>query len=245
MKARLEVCCSDVDSLIAAKEGGATRIELCAALTEGGLTPSYGLIEKAVSLGFDHINVLVRSRKGDFLYSGSDMDIMIRDVKIAKEAGATGIVWGALLQDGNIDLQSLEKMHSAADGLNFTFHRAFDLCADPYSAMEQIIEAGCTCLLTSGLSSSAYEGIDMIADLNRWSAGRIEIMAGAGINAFNCQEIVERTGVSIIHSTARRQLESRMVYRRPGVPMGAPGEDEYLRLVTSSDEVREIINAIS
>lgn len=245
MRARLEVCCSDVDSLIAAKEGGASRIELCSALSEGGLTPSMGLIEKSVLLGFNEINVLVRSRKGDFLYSGNDMDIMIRDVEIAKDAGATGIVWGALLPDGSIDQRALERMMKAAEGLNFTFHRAFDLSSDPISSLEQIIDAGCSCILTSGLASSAYEGINMIANLNSRAIGRIDIMAGSGVNASNCREIVDRTGVKLIHATARCPQESRMTYRRPGVSMGIPGEDEYIRLVTSAGEVRAIIESIS
>lgn len=245
MKARLEVCCADIDSLMAAKAGGAVRIELCSALSEGGLTPSLGLIRHAVAMGFDEVNILIRCRKGDFLYSPTDMDVMLRDVKIAREAGASGIVWGALLPDGSIDRRGLDIMRRAADGMNFTFHRAFDLCSYPVPYLEHIIEAGCTCLLTSGLAPSAYDGISTIFSLCRQAAGRISIMAGAGINALNSREIVERTGVSLIHATARRPVESKMAYRHPYVPMGAPGENEYSRFVTSADEVRAIISSIS
>lgn len=245
MKARLEVCCADIDSLMAAKEGGASRIELCTALSEGGLTPSIGMIKEAVSLGLEEINVLIRCRKGDFLYSDCEMDVMLSDVEAARKAGATGIVWGALTSDGSIDRRNLDRIRMMSEGMTFTFHRAFDLCADPEKALEEIIRAGCTCLLSSGLAISAYHGIDALTAINLQAAGRIDIMPGAGINAFNCREIIDRTGVRIIHATARRRIESKMEYRRPNVSMGAPGEDEYSRLATSADEVRAIIKAIS
>lgn len=241
MNCVLEVCCADIDSLIAARRGGADRVELCIGLSEGGLTPSPGLITLASTLGFSEINVLVRSHGGDFIYDSGDMMIMMRDIQMAQDAGATGIVWGGLTPDGKIDLENLKSVRAFARDLNLTFHRAFDLCANPREALEDIIKAGCTSLLTSGLAASALKGADMIGNLRKWAMGRIDIIAGAGINSFNCKAIVEKTGVKTIHATARRPVESRMEYRRPGVSMGAPDTDEYTRLVTSDEEVRNII----
>lgn len=245
MRVKLEVCCADLDSLIAARRGGASRVELCTGLSEGGLTPSPGLISQAAALHFDEINVLIRSRNGDFLYDSGDMLVMMRDLQMARDAGATGIVWGGLMPDGKIDRENLSTIRTYSRGMNLTFHRAFDLCANPREALEDIIEAGCTSLLTSGLASSAMKGADMIREIREWSKGRIDIIAGSGINSSNCHAIVERTGVSTIHATARRPLESRMSYRRPGVSMGTPDSDEYSRLVTSAEEVRDIIASIS
>lgn len=242
MNCVLEVCCADIDSLIAARKGGADRVELCTGLSEGGLTPSPGLISMASSLGFREINVLIRSHGGDFIYDSGDMMIMMRDIQMAGDSGATGIVWGGLTPDGMIDMENLRSVRTFARDLNLTFHRAFDLCSDPREALEDIIKSGCTSLLTSGLAVSALKGADMIGDLRKWANGRIDIIAGAGINSFNCKAIVEKTGVKTIHATARRPVESRMKYRRSGVSMGAPDSDEYTRLVTSAEEVSNIIN---
>lgn len=245
MSTRLEVCCADIQSMQAARRGGATRVELCTGLSEGGLTPSPGLIAMASTLGFTEINVLIRSHSGDFIYDSDDMTMMIRDIQSAREAGATGIVWGGLTPTGHIDRKSLALVRSLTDNLNLTFHRAFDLCTDPKEALEAIIEEGCTSLLTSGLASSALEGADTIRDIVVQAKDRIEVIAGSGVNSANCREIAEQTGVSIVHATARHPVESMMVYHRPGVSMGTPGTDEYTRLITSSEEVRKIIEALS
>lgn len=241
----LEVCCADVESLLAAREGGADRIELCSALSEGGLTPSPGLIRFALSLGFSEVKVLIRSRKGDFFYSPHDMKVMMDDAEMAVKAGATGIVWGALTPDGNIDTRLLKIMWDLSlEAFDFTFHRAFDLCADPMRALDEIMDSGCTGLLTSGLAPTAMQGAEMIAELKRRSNWRIDIIAASGVNSQNCRDLILRTGVFSIHSSARRPQPSRMKFRRPDVAMGAPGEDEYSRLVTSADEVSAILEAI-
>lgn len=241
----LEVCCSDPYSLRSAREGGATRIELCEGLTEGGLTPSPSLLAYAVSLGFEEINVLIRCRKGDFLYDTAEKALMLYDAAYAIENGATGIVWGALTPEGEIDTEALAMMRKVAEGRDFTFHRAFDVCADPRKALEQIIEAGCTCLLTSGLASNASKGIDMIRSVNIQAAGRIDIMAGSGVNASNARDIIDKTGIHLVHATSRRPVASGMKFRREGVPMGAPGEDEFSIMETSPEEVKAILTAIN
>lgn len=236
-----EICCGDSESLYAAAVGGARRIELCSALAEGGVTPSIALIRQAVGLGIEEVNVLIRPRKGDFLYTKPEIELMIDDIRAAVEAGATGVVIGALTADGDIDAEATAAMIEAAQGRNITFHRAFDLCRDPYEALEQIIELGCTSLLTSGQAATAMEGAQLIAQLVKQARGRITVMAGSGVRTSNVAELIAATGVQAVHGTARGQRPSMMTFRRDGVPMGAPGEGEYTRVVTSASEVEQMI----
>lgn len=237
----VEICCGDYESLLAAKEGGARRVELCAGLAEGGLTPSSGMIRQAVAMGIPSVNVLVRPRKGDFCYDDRELALMCQEISIARDEGATGIVAGVLTPDGGIDTTATARLMKAGEGMQFTFHRAFDVCADPFDALQTLIGMGCDTLLTSGQDASAPAGKELIRRLVDEAADRIMVMAGSGVNAANVAELVEATGVRAVHSTARRPVASRMVFRREAVKMGAPGEDEYQRLTTSPQEVRLIM----
>lgn len=245
----LEVCCGDIAAVIAAKEGGAKRIELCSGLSEGGLTPSISLIRAAVATGIPEINVLIRPRPGDFLYSPLEIDVMEADIVEALKAGATGVVVGALCPDGKIDLETTRRLvktaRDTADKLgrnvNITFHRAFDVSVDPRHSLEAVVALGCDCLLTSGMAATAEQGISVISDLVRRAEGRILIMAGAGINTSNAGRILSDTGVHAIHSTARAPQPGAMEFRRQDVPMGAPGMDEYAPLTTSAKVVAELL----
>lgn len=245
----VEICCGDLSSIIAAKEGGASRIELCSGLSEGGLTPSAGMVKAAVASGIPNINVLIRPRSGDFLYSSEEVDVMEYDIRNAVGAGATGIVIGALTPEGNVDVDVCRRLIEAARNIpgkkiNVTFHRAFDLSRDADKSMADIVDLGCDCLLTSGMANSAIRGIPLLKELaERWG-DRITIMAGSGVNPANVVEIVSATGVKAIHSTARKPVASRMIFRRPSVPMGAPGLDEYAPLHTSADVVAELIGKV-
>lgn len=240
-----EICCGDSESLYAAAVGGARRIELCSALAEGGATPSIGLIRQAVALGIAEVNVLIRPRKGDFLYTQPEIELMIDDIRAAVAAGATGVVIGALTADGNIDQPSTRSMIQAAQGRNITFHRAFDLCKDPYEALETVIALGCTSLLTSGQAASAMEGAQLIAQLVEQAGNRITVMAGAGVRPSNVAALIAATDVKAVHGTARAPRPSMMTFRRDNVPMGAPGEGEYTRVVTSAAEVELLIKNAS
>lgn len=237
-----EICCGDSESLYAAAEAGATRIELCSALAEGGVTPSIGLIRQAVRLGIPEVNVLIRPRKGDFLYTEAEVALMEDDIREAVKAGAAGVVIGALTPDGEIDIPTMRRLIDAAGGVNITFHRAFDLCRDPYIALEEIIELGCTTLLTSGQAASALEGATLIAELRKIARGRIVILAGAGVRPANVAQLIALTGVDAVHSTCRGTTPSGMRFRRDDVPMGAPGEGEYMRTVTTAETVRTLQN---
>jgi len=206
----LEVCCADVRSLYAAVEGGAHRVELCAALGLDGLTPSMGFIETALECGIV-INVLIRPREGDFVYSDVETDCMIRDIKAAKMAGANGVVIGALTPDGRIDMKTCLRLAEAAEGMEITFHRAFDVCVDPFAALDAIYGMGCRRLLTSGQAATAYQGIPMIKSLveRAWALKEkyghtFHIMPGCGVTADNAQEILQKTGAVEIHGSLRK-----------------------------------------
>lgn len=251
---QLEICCGDLASVLAAKKGGAQRIELCSGLSEGGLTPSIGLIKAAVATGIPNINVLIRPRPGDFLYSTEELSLMEDDIKTAISAGATGIVIGVLTPDGDIDMNACERLIKAArdearslgrESLNITFHRAFDVSRDADKSLNDIILLECDCLLTSGMAPTAVKGLPALQRLSRVASGRISIMAGSGVNPANARDIINATEVDSIHSTARKPIASRMLFRRPLVPMGAPGSDEYAPLSTSPDVVAALIAAIN
>jgi len=243
----LEICCGDLASVLAAKDGGAGRIELCSGLSEGGLTPSIGLIKAAVASGIPCINVLIRPRTGDFLYSDKEIELMEADIRTAIEAGATGVVIGALTPDGDIDIPTCSRLIKAArennGNINVTFHRAFDLSRDPAMSLEDVIGLGCNCLLTSGMAQFAVKGISLLRQLTSQAGNRITVMAGAGVNPANVSDIIAATGVTAIHSTARKPIPSKMEFRRLTVSMGAPGSDEYAPLSTSPDVVAALLKA--
>lgn len=254
MDRKLEICCGDINSVRAALNGGADRVELCSGLEAGGLTPSIGLIRGAVSCrnemtstGSDKkmlIHVLIRPREGDFLYTEDEIDIMTDDIDAAKKAGADGVVIGALLPDGSIDMEACRKMAAHANGMNLTFHRAFDLCSDADKALEQLIELGCNRVLTSGQAPTAQAGIEMLKHLNELAAGRITILAGSGVNPANANIIITGSGVKELHASARSKIPSKMEFRNEGVAMGAPDRDEYSRKTTDQSIVRQLSNII-
>ena len=200
---KLEVCCADLQSVKAAIEGGAHRIELCRSLEVDGLTPSRAMMESAISLGIP-VQVLIRPREGDFVYNEEEVQSMIRDIRLAKQLGANGVVIGALRQDGTIDEETIRRLMDEAKGLNITFHRAFDVCSQPLEALEKIISLGCNRLLTSGQAASAEQGIPLLKQLVEQSAGRIIIMPGAGVNEKNARNILSKTGAHEIHGSLRR-----------------------------------------
>lgn len=200
---KLEVCVESLESVKAARSGGAHRIELCAALSEGGVTPSHGMIEAARRLGPEKLHVLVRARGGNFVYSADEVDCMVSDIEMCRSLGVDGVVVGALTPQGDIDLDACRRMVDAASGMQVTFHRAFDCCNRPLEALEQIIALGCTRLLTSGQQDSAEQGIDLISKLVQQAGDRIIIMPGAGVNENNAAHILNATGAREIHGSIR------------------------------------------
>lgn len=240
----LEICAGSWDSVLAARDGGADRVELCSGLAEGGLTPSVGLIRAACGLGGLKVHVLIRPRGGDFLYTEAEVALMEDDIRRAVDAGADGVVVGSLTPDGDVDTAQLRRWVAAAGGRSVTFHRAFDLCRQPEQALEALIDCGCNRLLTSGQADKAANGLPLLARLVAQADERLSVMPGSGVNAANAAAILAATGAHEIHASARRPIESLMRFRHDGVSMGQP-TDEYTRLETHPDEVRAIRQALS
>ena len=200
---KFEVCCGDMQSVLAAKAGGANRIELCRALDVDGLTPSKEMMEEAIGLGIP-VQVLIRPREGNFVYNEAEVESMIRDIRLAKRLGANGVVIGALKPDGSIDEETIRYLVEAAKGLSITFHRAFDVCSQPLEALEQIIALGCHRLLTSGQAATAEQGIPLIKQLVELAGERLSIMPGSGVNPENACKILSETGAKEIHGSLRK-----------------------------------------
>lgn len=242
---KLEICAGDIDSVVAAADGGADRVELCSALSEGGVTPSIGFIKEALRVPGIKVHVLIRPRGGDFCYSAREIDTMVDDIIACRTLGVHGVVIGALTTTGEINLDCCQKLIKAADGMSITFHRAFDLCNDPIKALEQIISLGCNRLLTSGQAESALDGSSLICKLVEIAKKRIIIMPGGGVSPENTESILTATGASEIHASARSTVKSSMTYQRTGVSMGAPNSDEYSRKTTDIDIVSQIVGVLN
>lgn len=241
----LEICAGSVESAIAARNGGAQRIELCAALEIGGVTPSAGLIAEARKVDGLTLNVIIRPRGGDFLYDEHEVACMEQDIRICRELGADGVVIGALTADGDIDTALCRRLIAAAGDMSVTFHRAFDMCRDPKAALEELITIGCDRVLTSGQAATAQAGIPLLKELVEQADGRIIIMPGCGVNSDNAARILQATGAVEIHASARKSVGSGMKFRHSGVSMGNPDSDEYARKETDVNEVRTIVESIS
>jgi len=205
---KFEVCAVNIQSALAAQRAGAHRIELCSALDVGGLTPSLGLIRAAVQALEIPVHVLIRPREGDFCYSDLELEIMLEDIRLCREAGAAGVVVGALTEDGPLDLPKMKAMKAAAGDLDITCHRAFDFTPDPAEALEQLIAMGFGRVLSSGQSDSAYEGRFLLKKMVQQADNRIAVMPGAGVDAENIRSIVEVTGACDFHFTGKKKVRA-------------------------------------
>ena len=240
---KFEICANSVASCIAAQEGGANRVELCAGIPEGGTTPSYGMIRNARESISIALNVIIRPRGGDFLYSEHEIQEMLYDIQVAKELGADGLVFGCLNPDGSVDISAMSRLMKAAGDTPVTFHRAFDHTNYPFKALEDIISLGCTRILTSGCRPTALEGVDLLAQLVEKAGGRIIIMPGCGVKENNIAEIARLSGAREFHFSARESVESGMVFRNPDVAMGSE-DDPYGYVVTTARRVAATIEPL-
>lgn len=245
MSINLEVCIDNLESLHLAIAGGATRIELCSSLALGGLTPSYGFMKKSAEISSIPIYAMIRPRQGDFLYSAEDIESMIEDIHIAKQAGLQGVVFGTLNAQGGIDMPSARLLMKAAGHLGVTFHRAIDQCNDYKQAIEDIAELGCERILTSGLASGAEQGIEVISDMVKCAQGRFSVMPGAGVNAKNALTIIKSTGVSEIHLSGKTTRPSHMQILADKAKMGADSVDDFTIPVTNPEIIQSVKQAIS
>ena len=216
----LEVLVDSVEAARAAQQGGADRLELCQHLFEGGTTPSAGLMEAVVAAVTLPVNVMLRPRGGDFCYTEAEYDVIRRDLRFAREAGAAGVVFGLLRRDGSVDRDRCAALIAAARPLRVTFHRAFDVTRDPFAALEELIELGVDRVLTSGQEASVFEGAELIGQLVQRAGDRIIVLPGGGIRERNVARILQQTGAREIHVSASGPIQSQMTYRNTRVPMG-------------------------
>ncbi len=212
-KITLEIACESLPSAIAAEEAGADRIELCQALTLGGLSPSAGLIKLVKKHLKIPVFVLIRPRKGDFLYTKEEFEVMLEDIYAAKTLNADGIVSGCLNEEGMVDISKTQRLIQAASPLPFTFHRAFDMCKDPFVNIDSLCEIGVKRILSSGQRADALSGAANIKAFIKASGKRINFMAGGGLRSHNVFEILKKTNVKEIHASAKALVYSSMQYR--------------------------------
>ena len=226
---KTELCAYSVDACRIAQRLGVDRVELCASPAEGGVTPSMATIERVSKIEGIDVSVMIRPRGGDFLYSDDEFETMLRDIAYAREAGATGVVFGIL---------------TASKGMETTFHRAVDMTEDYEVAVEAIIAAGCDRILTSGSYDKAIDGIENIRRAVEVSKGRIEIMAGSGVVAANAAQLAA-VGVDALHFSAKCMVAGAMEYRNPRISMGgSDAVDEYALRTVDENEVKEILKLI-
>jgi copper homeostasis protein len=212
MLMQLEICSFNLDSALIAQRAGAHRVELCASPEEGGTTPSPGVIRAAREQLQIALYPIIRPRGGDFLYSEEEFRVMMRDVEYCKQVGCNGVVIGLLRPDGTVDKQRCSRLVELAYPLGVTFHRAFDWAANPFMAMEDIINSGCERILTSGQRPTAVEGAILINELVREADERIIIMPGSGVRSSNIAGLIEKTGAVEFHTSARIQWASAMEF---------------------------------
>jgi copper homeostasis protein len=240
----LEVCAYSLQSCLTAQAAGAGRIELCGGLAEGGTTPSAGFIQLARQHLTIPLFVMIRPRGGDFLYSDSELAVMRADIDTAKKMGASGIVLGVLRADGTVDTDRTRQFVELTHPMPVTFHRAFDMTRDPLEALEAVIQTGAVRVLTSGQQPTAEAGLPLLRQLVQQAAGRIEIMAGAGVNAANAGALID-AGVDALHLSGSTRHDSLMTYRQPAVSMASTVPDEYERLEADEEKVRGVVSLIT
>lgn len=235
----LEACVDSVESALAAEKGGATRIELCSNLIIGGTTPSPCLFQEIRELSGIRTHILIRPRFGDFCYTDYEFHIIRREVRNFRELGADGVVIGILRPDGMLDLERMKILMEEAGDMSVTLHRAFDVCVDPFEAMEQAKELGINTILTSGQKNHCLDGKETLRQLVEREDGRIIIQVGSGVDAETIRRIQPYTKAHAFHMSGKTNLESPMIYRKEGVSMGVSSISEFEIFRTKQEKIEE------
>lgn len=239
----LEVCVDTLESARNAIRGGANRLELCGSLVIGGISPSPVLYRQIRKESGIKIHAMVRPRFGDFLYTGSEMEIMLEEVRMWREIGADGIVGGILLANGELDILRMKMLREEAGNMNFTLHRAFDVARDPMKTLEDAKEAGVTAILTSGQQPEAPDGVELLRKLVE-NAGSTEIMPGNGITGKNAGFMRSATRARAFHLSGNIIKTSPMGFRREKIYMGIPGMSEFERWECDYAEIAAVKRAL-
>ena len=230
----LEICVDSVASAMAAEEGGADRIEFCGHLMIGGVTPSMAFYKETVKQVKLPMNVMIRPRFGDFCYTEEEIRIMEEEIRLFRDLGANGVVFGVLTSEGNLNMPVMERLCKAAGEMERTLHRCFDVSADPMRTLEDAISLGMHTILTSGQKENCIEGAPLLKELYARAAGRVDLMAGAGLKAEKIMELHAQTGITSYHMSAAVRRDSGMKYRKEGVHMGLKDMSEFERNVCSA-----------
>lgn len=240
----IEICVEGIDGLVAAQQAGADRVELCASLLEGGLTPSLGTVRQALEIATIPFHVIVRPRGGDFLYSELEYRSMLDDVRALRELGVAGVVFGCLTADGQIDEARMAALAAAARPMAVTCHRAFDMTRDPEEAIEALVRSGADRVLTSGQRDTALDGMDILKRTVMAARGRIKVMACGALDEGNIAAALDQSGADELHFAALTTIDGGMAFRNPGVGMGGSDLDrEYQLTLTNPEAVRRTIAA--
>lgn len=240
----LEACVDSAESAIIATNAGANRFELCANLIIGGTTPSPCLFEEIRKHVDTRTHILIRPRFGDFCYTDHECNIMENEIEMFRKLGAEGVVIGALTPEGTLDEEKMKRMMDKAGDMTVALHRAFDMCQDPFEALEQAEQLGIQTILTSGHQASALAGKDLLKELMKRAEGKIEILMGGGINAEAIRILAAETGNRSFHMSGKVTLDSEMVYRKKEVSMGLPSMSEYEIWRTASHNIEEAIKVL-
>lgn len=240
----LEVCAETMDAAQTAERGGANRIELCSALSEGGLTPSAGFIRRACQLLKIPVFPMIRPRGGDFFYSDEEFQIMKEDIEQTKHLGAQGVVLGISKQDSTVDIERTRILVELARPMQVTFHRAFDLTPDLNQALEDVIATGADTLLTSGGHVKITFGLKVAEELLHQAKGRIEIMIGSGINPGNIRKLAENTEIRFFHASLRSLRDSPVIIPQRVVGISDEPASDFIRSVVKEEDVREVVRTL-
>lgn len=241
---KLEICCYSVQSCINAQEGGANRIELCASMPEGGVTPSYGMLKAALQHVQIPIYVMIRPRGGDFLFNQTEKEAMLEDIAQLKTLNPGGFVIGALGAKGNLDLKTIESQLAATGNFPVTFHRAFDMCKDPDAAVKELAQLGIENILTSGLYQNAVDGLENLKHFVDLAEDKINIMAGSGVSPINIPQLAAAK-VHAFHFSAKKMHSSAMEFRNSKINMGGDKSvDEFAIYEADTSLVRQAVDVI-
>lgn len=244
MSKLLEICVDSYESAVRAAMAGADRLELCGDLLVGGVSPSTYLIRQVHEAVEIPVNVLLRPRFGDFCFTKEEKEVLLEEISFCAAEGVNGVVIGALTPEGDLDVDFLGDCTAYVEGLKLTLHRCFDVCRDPFQALEQAISLGFDTILTSGQEANALKGAPLLARLQEQAAGRIHLLAGSGVNPGNIPAIYEATGITHYHFSAKRTEPGPMKFKREGVPMGIPMASEFDRQYCDPDLVKQAVQVL-
>lgn len=236
----VEVCAYSLESCLNAEKAGAGRIELCGGLGEGGTTPGAGLLTLVKQYVKLPVYVMIRPRGGDFVYDEYERETMFAEIGQARRCGADGVVLGALRADGTVDTELTRSLVEAAGPMGVTFHRAFDLTPDPFQAVDDIVAAGAERILTSGQQASVTLGMEALKKIASYAGGRIEIMAGAGVNVSNA-ELLASSGVEAIHLTGKAFRRGKQEYFPETVSMTGEQPDERSVMYSDPEVLKQVV----